>query len=558
MLIDIYQGYFILFLILGICITAILVLIRWKRSRLLKGLKSSWSKEDTRFRDFNQISAYHRSASNEKHPSVDKTTSSDLNLHEVYSKIDRCKSRVGQQYLYSLLHSPVFDENVLKEREILISLFQNNIDLRLRTQIELWKLNKHLTYSIPNLIFDWALEPIKYRLFVFILSITPVLLVLLGMYYSGSFYLLLPVSFLANLIVHYKNKPKLRFFMTPFAQIVALSESSKKIENLGGALSLFDLEKAHQKFKSLKLTQFLLTSENHEHNEFSSFVALLLEYIKITFLLEINLLDKCMKIASSFREEIHELYKYIGLIDSCISIASYRQGLDFYCIPQFGQVARIKAEDIVHPLIKDCVANSINTNEKNVLITGSNMSGKTTFIRTVALNAILAQSIHTVCAKSYETCFLNVSSSIGISDDVLLGKSYYLSELESVYNFIERSDESGTVNLFVMDELFKGTNTAERIAAGQAVLGYLGRGDNIVFVSTHDLELSSLLHSSYDLYHFSEEVNNTGLCFDHKIKKGVLKTRNAIKLLSYFGFPEEIIRSANTYLRSAHNHEPTE
>src|SRR5690606_35082379 len=106
---------------------------------------------------------------------------------------------------------------------------------------------------------------------------------------------------------------------------------------------------------------------------------------------------------------------------------------------------------------------------------------------------------------------------------------------------------------FVMDELFKGTNTVERIAAGQAVLAYLGKGNNIILVSTHDLELSALLSDKYDLYHFTEEVNDHGFYFDHKIKKGVLRTRNAIKLLDYFGYPEEVIRSAKIHIQLTEN-----
>ncbi|EOR95370.1 MutS-related protein, family 1 [Arcticibacter svalbardensis MN12-7] len=356
--------------------------------------------------------------------------------------------------------------------------------------------------------------------------------------------------FIINLIIHYRNKPKVSFLITPFIQIKALSDYAKKIANLDDALNYFDLGKAHKKFSNLGLYQFLLASEKQEQNEFSSFIWLLVEYIKITFLLEVNLLDKCVKIADSSRQEIHDLFKYIGLIDTSISIASYRAGLDYYCTPEFDQLIRVKTEDMIHPLIDDCVPNSLDTNGKNVLITGSNMSGKTTFIRTVAVNVILAQSIYTVCAKFYRANFLDVSTSIGIADSLLLGKSYYLEELESVYNFIERSDDSKFANLFVMDELFKGTNTNERIAAGQAVSDYLSKGNNIVMVSTHDLELSKLLNVNYESYYFAEEVSDQGLHFDHKIKKGILSTRNAIKLLEYFDYPKEIIQSANTYIQS--------
>lgn len=553
MSIDTYQGYMILFLLCVVCIICLLLLARLRKAKFVKSLERDWGKENTCFRDFSRISRYHTSLADIQKRSLDERTTADLNLDEVYAKIDRCESKIGQQYLYSILHSPTFDESVLKERGTLIDLFSNDPILRLKAQIAIHKLNKHLTYSIPNLIFDWELKRSKYRLTILFLSVIPVLSVILGLFYNSQFFFILPISFLVNVIVHYKNKERLTFFITPFVQIKALSSYAKKIASLDDSLNYPDLEKAFKKFKNLGLYQFLLASEKPDQNDFSSFVWLLFEYIKITFLLEINLLDKCMKIAAASRQEIHDLYKYIGEIDSSIAIASYRAGLDYYCVPKFGPQIMVRTINMIHPLIEKCVPNSLDTDGKNVLITGSNMSGKTTFIRTVAVNVILAQSIYTVCAESYTASFLNVSTSIGISDSILQGKSYYLEELESVYNFIERSNENGLANFFVMDELFKGTNTIERIAAGQAVLAYLSTDNNIIMVSTHDLELSKLLSNNYNLYYFSEEVSDQGFYFDHKIKRGILHTRNAIKLLEYFDYPSEIIQSANTYIQLTRN-----
>jgi DNA mismatch repair ATPase MutS len=176
------------------------------------------------------------------------------------------------------------------------------------------------------------------------------------------------------------------------------------------------------------------------------------------------------------------------------------------------------------------------------------MSGKTTFIRTIAVNAILAQSIYTVCASNYQASLLSVQTSIGIQDNLLAGNSYYKEEIDSIHEFIKSSKKEDQHNLFIIDELFKGTNTVERIAGAKGVLEYLMKGKNIVMVSTHDLELADLLSLQYDLYHFEESVGDNDYLFDYKIKKGVLRTRNAIRLLEKFGYPSEIIDSANRYL----------
>jgi len=103
---------------------------------------------------------------------------------------------------------------------------------------------------------------------------------------------------------------------------------------------------------------------------------------------------------------------------------------------------------------------------------------------------------------------------------------------------------SAVPNLFLLDEIFKGTNTIERISAGKAVLSALTKAGNIVFVSTHDIELADLLKDEYELYHFSEKVNHNTVDFDYKLKDGKLKNRNAIRILQINDYPESIIEEA--------------
>ena len=99
-------------------------------------------------------------------------------------------------------------------------------------------------------------------------------------------------------------------------------------------------------------------------------------------------------------------------------------------------------------------------------------------------------------------------------------------------------------NLFILDEVFKGTNTMERIAAAKAILTYLNKHNNIVIVASHDIELVEWLSSEYDLYHFDEYVRENDLHFDHKIKPGPLRGGNAIRILELSGYPQEVVDEA--------------
>jgi len=190
------------------------------------------------------------------------------------------------------------------------------------------------------------------------------------------------------------------------------------------------------------------------------------------------------------------------------------------------------------------MANTISLADgKSVLISGSNMSGKTTFIRTIGINAILAQTINTVCARKFVMPLWRVFSAIRISDDLLDDTSYYYEEVKTIKGMISEC-ASGIENLFLLDEIFKGTNTVERIASGKAVLSHLSKNGSLVFVSTHDLELIDLLRESYNYYHFSESVENDELIFDYKLKPGRLSNTNAIRILEINKFPEEITEEA--------------
>jgi DNA mismatch repair ATPase MutS len=171
--------------------------------------------------------------------------------------------------------------------------------------------------------------------------------------------------------------------------------------------------------------------------------------------------------------------------------------------------------------------------------------GKTTFIRTVAVNAVLAQTIATCLAHRYEATLFNVQTSIGRTDSLSEGKSYYIAEVECIAGFLADGTGSSPY-LFVIDEIFRGTNTTERVAASKAVLDALNRADgpHIVLVSTHDIELSFLLQTVWDRYHFQEAVEDGELAFDYKIRTGLCSSRNALRLLAARDYPAAVVADA--------------
>ena len=254
------------------------------------------------------------------------------------------------------------------------------------------------------------------------------------------------------------------------------------------------------------------------------------------------------------KNELNEIYEILGILDASIAVASFREwlGEDGYCLPELVQSEKpfLKMEQGYHALIEEPVANSIHA-EKCVLITGSNASGKSTFIKTVAINGILAQTIHTAVAASYKASYFKIFSSMALRDDLQGKESYYIVEIKSLKRILEQTGDKVPVLCFV-DEVLRGTNTLERIAASAQILRSFADTNTICFAATHDLELTQMLERHYDNYHFQEQIVEDEVVFDYSLQSGKAVSRNAIKLLGMMGYSKDIIKKAeelaNTFL----------
>jgi DNA mismatch repair ATPase MutS len=186
---------------------------------------------------------------------------------------------------------------------------------------------------------------------------------------------------------------------------------------------------------------------------------------------------------------------------------------------------------------------SLSLVARGCLITGANMSGKSTLLRTLGINALLAQTLFTCPAQRYRASRLRIVSSMRVSDDILEGKSRYMAEAERLLALVREAGDRPTA-LCLIDELLSGTNVAERLAASRAILDYLARQDMLVVVATHDIELTHALRTLYDSYFFGDELGRDDLRFEYRLRRGVATTRNAVRLLERLGYPEAIVARA--------------
>lgn len=495
--------------------------------------------------NFEQIEKYFRNKDHSLDFQIlsDKTCN-DLDFQELYMFLDRTNSKVGQQYLYNKLRTIPFDSKENDEHERLIDKFIQDQDFRLYVQDQLGKLNESETFYISSLFQDEHLQKPKWFFVVQLLSFTSVFSFLMMFFYPAILFISLGV-FIFNFGIHYWNKRNLYEYLGSFPQLLRLNAVGRELykndllkeinPNLHESIGVLD---------KLKNRMLFFKVEAKLQGDFEAIFWGIMELFKILFLLEPLLLFGVLKQLDTKRKEIEDVFIFVGKIDSLLSIASLRTGLLNYCIPTITEKQKvIIARDVYHPLIPDCVKNSIRVDGKSILLTGSNMSGKTSFIRTIGINTITGLTLNTCFAEQFLMSGMSVFSAIRISDDLMNDKSYYFEEVLTIKEMIDQAKNTDA-NLFLLDEIFKGTNTIERISAGKAVLSSLTKGNNIVFVSTHDIELADLLKSEYELYHFSEKVDNKTVDFDYKIKNGKLKNRNAIRILQINDYPEEIIQEA--------------
>jgi DNA mismatch repair ATPase MutS len=472
------------------------IILFMSKKKYNERLKASFGKVKDDNYNIELIEKYFRNKDNSASFQVlsDKTCN-DLDFHELFMFLDRTNSKVGQQYLYNILRNIPPDSNKTELREQLIKTFTDDTNFRVNIQRQLESLKKDEVYYIASVFQEEHIKPPNWFFIIPLLSFTSLLSLLMLPFNPKMLFVLLGV-FIINLGIHYWNKKNLYHYLGSIPQLLRLNGLAGKLYRDSALNNINpDLAKDIKIINQVRNRMSFFRLEAKLQGDLEALFWAILELFKILLLLEPLLLFGVLKQLDSKRKEIENVFCFIGEIDLLISIASLRNGLDNYCLPAIIE-KKIFAKEVYHPLIINCVPNSINVTDKSILLTGSNMSGKTSFIRAMGLNVITGLTINTCFAKSMSIPRLRIYSAIRISDDLVNNKSYYFEEVLTIKDMIQKSNHDKP-NLFLLDEIFKGTNTIERISAGKAVLSSLTHNKNIVFVSTHDIELTDLLFVSF-------------------------------------------------------------
>lgn len=518
------------------------------KQRLYLRLKNSWgklSRQEYPQQLMDAVKYYYNN--NKGDNDIDDITYNDLNMDAVYKSINHTMTSIGEEYLYALLRTPCTDIAVLEERERVINCIEADGEGRIKLQMALagmGKLNRISVYSYISDIKNMDSGNKLYHIFC-----AAALLVSAGLCFVKPAIMVLVTALIIiyNVITYYKNKAEIDPYIQVFAFIARTISQSEDVAKAGIA----GIEEYQERLvsctaglKKFGKNSWLVSGGNMSGDILDSFM----DYIRILFHIDLMKVCDMVNELKKHENELADIYNITGYIDSMVSIASFRAGTGSWCVPALKYTdsrknITMEFTDLYHPLIENPVKNSIKT-EKSILITGSNASGKSVFIKTVAINAIFAQTIHTVLAESYSSCFFRVYSSMALRDDIFSNESYYIVEIKSLKRILDKAEEQGVPVLCFIDEVLRGTNTLERIASSSQILKQIATLKSLCFAATHDLELAKILVNYFDNYHFEETVKENDVIFDYKLRKGNTKTRNAIKLLNMIGYDKTITSRA--------------
>ena len=340
------------------------------------------------------------------------------------------------------------------------------------------------------------------------------------------------------MVIHYLNKNYVDYYNSIIFRLqsaITVSEKIGRISKLQEEYDKINLKRIKKVMRFANLESAIVT------NEYLSVLWIFTEIFRILFLLEIFSFRKKVNALEVSRKELLKMFEFIGKTDTSINLLKIQEDYNI-CKPIFVEEKKLRLTNIYHPFIENCVQNSLELQNESIAITGSNMSGKTSFMRSVAINVVFAQNFGFCFADFYSGPKMKIYSSISVHDDISENKSYYLEEVLRIKKFLEDRNQFA---LILIDEIFKGTNTKERIAISKSVLQNLNNEKNIVFVTTHDLEIAMFLKdNNYELFYFDEEVNNNQLSFPYKLKNGINEKTNAIRILEMYDYPKNIVENA--------------
>jgi ABC-type multidrug transport system fused ATPase/permease subunit len=340
-----------------------------------------------------------------------------------------------------------------------------------------------------------------------------------------------------------RSQETFRMYGALFAQIEALQAEHPALRTISEQLRANNGQAAQQMQRLGKIAAFADLR-----------LSIIYLPLQLSILIDIHLSWLLERWRRDNGQSVREWLRLCGEVEALTALATLAYDQPSWIFPTIDeQSSSVIAEQLGHPLLHDSVrvCNDITVGPRGtlLLVTGSNMSGKSTLLRTVGLNVVLAQAGGPVCARAMSLPTVQLATSIRVQDSLSEGISYFMAELlrlKSVVDDAKLAQAEGKLVLYLLDEILHGTNTGERQIAARRIIKHLVDLGAIGMVSTHDLALADApeLQDVMQLIHFRELFERTAdgpqMSFDYTLRPGVATSTNALKWLEIVGLGEEI------------------
>jgi hypothetical protein len=481
---------------------------------------------------------------------VSDATWKDLEGDALFRALDFTDTPLGRQMLYMRLREPdAPDTRALVEALAVVCAE----DHRIRTAVR-GALRDHRGsggYRLHRLLRDRDLLPRWARLAPYITALL-VLGLLLMPTIPRALIVVLPLA-LAGLTVRLVGMSRVGSYIGPLRELAPVLRAAEQLAGLVDTLPMAPEQRAAlcaMLRPSVPLRQ-LRRIVRVVHPRFTlaeDVLASAYEYVNLLLLLDVNALLLCSRIMSRHHGALEQLCAAVGLFDVACAVAAYRSTRR-WCTPTFAtHTPTLRLLALQHPALPEGVTNDVVLERgRGLLLTGANMSGKSTLLRAIGVNVLLGRAIATCTAREAVLPVTHVLTSIGHTDDLERGVSYFYAEAQAVATLL-RAAERGPA-LFLFDELFRGTNAAERVAAAEAVLRHITIGTaqgapQWVALASHDLQLGELLADCFDVAHLAVSADGTSLVFEYRLQPGPATTRTALTLLARCGVAASVLTAA--------------
>jgi hypothetical protein len=531
---------------------------RRRRRRLMERLAAEWGRRRTERRASADVGFYHFTHAAGLRGSIDRTTWTDLNLDEVFDYFDRTQSVLGREVLYSRLRETDAPPEDRRDFDALVRRLAAASTRRLELQTQLARIAERSATTAWQLALEAQEHPPRWMSWGIPAAALCVAAAVGGTALNPAVIAVTVPAFLLVLFL----RVRIAWRIAPWtAPLLSVGQALGAAECLAVSEPVEDptTRVIRESLPALRGLGRLAWWMGRDPSR-TDLGAMAVEYLNWFF----NLDGLAMLLADREirrrREVLRRLLEALGRLDAAAAVASVRAA-GGWCEPRIVDArAPVRMIRLTHPLVANCVPNSLTLGPADgVILTGANMTGKSTFLRTIGVNAVLAQTVNMAFAEEFDAPRMTVRSCIDAADSLIDGKSLYQAEAETVVSLLSQPAKDGAM-LCLFDELFRGTNSVDRIAASAAVYSSLAAPSDgcrrLVIAATHDLELVSALDGQFSAYHFGDRIASDRLEFDYTLRPGVAPSRNAIALLQILGAPTPIIEDA--YVRARRIESQTE